>query len=155
MQEALYPYRFDAYMLRLDSAGAGHTRGGLGTIKAYRFLSPCTLTVNFDRTKCLPWGLQGGHEAQGGHVEFVRADGTTEILFKGTRSANVGDKICVYAGGGGGFGPPKLRDANRVAYDVREGYISRAAAVSQYGVALNEALEPDMAATETIRNNRP
>lgn len=152
MQEALYPYRFETYMLRPDSAGAGRMRGGLGTVKSYQFASPCTLTVNFDRTRCLPWGLHGGRSALGGYVDLVRPDGTSETLYKGTRAVNAGDMIHVYAGGGGGFGPPHARDPARVAHDVREGYVSRAAALSEYGVVLNDALEPDLARTEALRH---
>ena len=39
----------------------------------------------------------------------------------------------------------------RVAEDVREGWVSRERAASVYRVALTEALEVDMAATERLR----
>ena len=39
--------------------------------------------------------------------------------------------------GGGGYGDPLKRDADRVATDVRLGYISREAAWRDYGVALD------------------
>jgi N-methylhydantoinase B/oxoprolinase/acetone carboxylase alpha subunit len=40
----------------------------------------------------------------------------------------------VLTGGGGGYGPPAERDPEVVRSDVREGYISEAAAQRDYGV---------------------
>jgi N-methylhydantoinase B len=45
------------------------------------------------------------------------------------------------SGGGGGFGNPLERDAELVAEDVREGYVSRALAEKLYGVVLDEGLQ--------------
>ena len=58
--------------------------------------------------------------------------------------------------GGGGWGDPFARDPARVAADVRDGYVSLAAARDQYGVALDpDHLAVDEAATATLRARRP
>ena len=57
-----------------------------------------------------------------------------------------------YAGGGGGFGDPKKRDANLVAAEVRNGVISADAARDVYGVAVTgEDCAVDGPATATLR----
>jgi N-methylhydantoinase B len=43
----------------------------------------------------------------------------------------------IRSGGGGGFGDPKQRPAERVADDVVEGYVSAAAAAENYGVVVD------------------
>ena len=55
------------------------------------------------------------------------------------------------SGGGGGFGSPFKRDPHRVAQDVREGYVTRAAAEKLYGVVLTESFEVKPAETEKLR----
>jgi N-methylhydantoinase B len=55
------------------------------------------------------------------------------------------------SGGGGGFGHPFKRDAQKVAEDVREGYVSRAAAEKLYGVVLDEQCQVKEAETSGLR----
>jgi N-methylhydantoinase B len=57
----------------------------------------------------------------------------------------------VLSGGGGGFGDPRLRPADKVAHDVSEGYVSLDAARTLYGVALNDDGSVDEAATKGLR----
>jgi N-methylhydantoinase B len=57
--------------------------------------------------------------------------------------------------GGGGYGDPLQRDPERVFADVREGYITGAAAERDYGVVVVETergLAIDFAATKLLRN---
>ena len=49
-----------------------------------------------------------------------------------------GDVFRLDTPGGGGFGNPFERDAERVLADVREGYITQAAAEREYGVVVVE-----------------
>ena len=56
---------------------------------------------------------------------------------------------------GGGFGPPFERDPERVRTDVLHGYVSRDAAARAYGVALDEDLAVDEAATARLRAAGP
>jgi len=55
-----------------------------------------------------------------------------------SRALKPGDAFTLLSGGGGGFGPPRERDPQRVAHDVRQGYVSREAAKQLYGVAVDE-----------------
>ena len=62
------------------------------------------------------------------------------------------DKLIARGGGGGGFGPPIERPVEKVAHDVRQGYVTVAGARRYYGVVI----DPDMfavnrAATEALR----
>ena len=56
-----------------------------------------------------------------------------------------------YSNGGGGFGDPTKRDPEKVAEDVREGWISGARATAVYKVALDEAGRVDAVATAALR----
>ena len=52
----------------------------------------------------------------------------------------------------GGFGAPYERDPERVAQDVRHGYVSVAAAAQSYGVVVDpRTLKIDQAATDKRR----
>lgn len=63
-----------------------------------------------------------------------------------------GDSFMIRSGGGGGFGDPHQRPAERVAFDVIEGYISVDAARSDYGVAVDAVTGTiDQAATAKLR----
>ena len=85
LQEASNPYLLEWVRLRQDSGGAGKYRGGLGVEKCYRIVNPVDLTVIMERTKCAPWGLDGGGDGGTGRVEVHRNGGRElEIIHKGT-----------------------------------------------------------------------
>ena len=50
-----------------------------------------------------------------------------------------GDVLELRLPGGGGFGPPGEREPERVTADVALGYVSAAAALGDYGLALTHA----------------
>ena len=138
LQEASHPYIVECVRLRQDSGGAGRFRGGLGVEKRYRVLAPCHLVVSIERTKCRPWGLDGGREGAAGRVEIVRGDADPIVLTKGEVDLKPDDCVRVLTAGGGGYGPPQERDRQRVLGDLRDGYVSRQAAQDEYGVGLEE-----------------
>ena len=150
VQEAYYPFRFASYRLRCDSGGVGEFRGGLGVEKVYLVTGPCRITLKIDRTKCAPWGVAGGGEGKVSEVDILRRDGTHIRSFKGTYDVDDGDRIVIRTGGGGGYGHAWKRDLDRVKADVRLGYVSRASALTHYGVFFNDALEIDVDRT-TVR----
>ncbi len=133
LQEASQPYVVESVRLRQDSGGPGKYRGGLGVEKWYRVQTPCQLTVSIERTKCRPWGIDGGHEAESGRVEIHRDVGELTVLTKGEARLNAGDRVRVLTAGGGGFGNPLDRDPARVLGDIEAGYISDDAARACYG----------------------
>jgi N-methylhydantoinase B len=140
LQESLYPLRYEEFMLRTDSAGAGTFRGGLGFRKRYRILAPCTLWANFDRVACPPWGIRGGKPAQPGRVSVLREGEEPAVFYKAEGFELLpGDIVVVETGGGGGYGPPAERPLAMVERDLRRGYISPEAAVRDYGVRIGDS----------------
>ncbi|MBI0535241.1 hydantoinase B/oxoprolinase family protein [Roseomonas sp. KE2513] len=152
--EAKYPVVVERYALREDSGGAGRFRGGLGCEQVVQALAPFQLTTRIDRVHCKPWGLDGGGDAAGNGIG-LRRNGVWENEFPNAKVFNVrlkaGDAYMMRSGGGGGFGVPVERDPARVARDVREGYVSRALALSTYRVVLDGRGEVDEMATRSLR----
>ena len=138
LQESLMPFRIEEFSLREDSAGAGKFRGGLGFRKKYRILAPCNLGTNLDRTRCPPWGVQGGKEARPGHFIVIKAATGEELIADKEDDYRLapGDIVCVETGGGGGYGAPGERALDLIQRDLDAGYISRVAAVRDYGVTI-------------------
>jgi N-methylhydantoinase B len=138
--EAKYPMLFERHALRQDSGGAGQYRGGLGTEQVVQARSPININVQVDRVHCAPWGLSGGQSGAGNQVTLRIAGkelGELPNAKVHMRRLNKGDAVTIRAGGGGGFGPPHERDPERVLHDVREGYVSIAAAAEKYGVVID------------------
>jgi N-methylhydantoinase B len=152
--EIKYPILIEKHELRIDSGGAGRQRGGLGTETVIQALAPLTFSAMVDRQHCAPWGLEGGMPGLGNQVT-VHSNG--ELLGNGRNSKmrgqrlGAGDRISLRAGGGGGFGPPVERDPDRVAWDVKQGYVSSTAAFQTYKVALNADLTADLEGTQALR----
>ena len=155
LMESKYPVVYERYGLIPDSGGPGRMRGGLGTEAAVRTRKALNLTTRIERMHCRPWGLEGGGEGRGNRVELT-LDGepgadpvNAKIL---TARMAPGDVVKVLGGGGGGFGPPWERPAERVREDVRQGYVSRESALEDFGVALDpDTLEIDLAETRRRR----
>src|SRR5205085_3250645 len=103
-------------------------------------------------------GLAGGGEGAGNQVTLrIGGKEITDLPNAKVhmKRLNAGDAVTVRAGGGGGFGPALERDAARVADDVREGYVSVAAAREMYGVIVDEqTLELDSAGTDNRRRGK-
>jgi N-methylhydantoinase B len=135
VQEAMYPVYIDHFRLRTDSGGAGKYRGGLGIDTSISCHVPCRINVNLDRTKCPPWGLEGGLAGETNLGLIRRTGGTEEVIYKGTNVLLApGDSVTFRTAGGGGYGEPRDRDPARVAADLREGLISETAARGVYGL---------------------
>jgi N-methylhydantoinase B len=108
------------------------------------------------RSKCLPWGTQGGKEGAGNIAFAIAPDGAEQQV---GRTHNfplpAGWKVHLMTGGGGGYGDPFERPAEKVREDVKAGYISRAAAEKDYGVVFRSAgLDIDEEATAKLRKSR-
>jgi N-methylhydantoinase B len=74
------------------------------------------------------------------------------IRSKGRQTVSGGDFIRLELPGGGGFGDPATRDADRVAADVADGLITRDTALQQYRVALATDGAVDRGATARLRS---
>jgi N-methylhydantoinase B len=131
--ELNYPVRVTRLALVEDSDGAGRFRGGLGLRKDFLFDRPTTFTVLADRTLRGPHGVFGGEPGRVAEYVLIRGGEETLLPAKTTIEVQPGDTISYRTCGGGGYGPPRERDPERVARDVREGKVSAARAKEVYG----------------------
>lgn len=153
--EAAYPMMFTQWALRPDSGGPGRNRGGLGAIYEIELLEQEADVFLFgERGRFSPPGVVGGHPAsrnmflypEGG---LLREPPMTSKLV-GLRISR-GERLKLMTPGGGGYGPPEDRDPERVAEDVRLGYVSVEAAEAQYKVVVRADGALDHAATAALR----
>jgi N-methylhydantoinase B len=152
--EAKYPLLVERHALVPDSGGPGRQRGGLGIERASEARSPMNFNAQVDRVHCRPWGLDGGMPGSGNKV-MLRRDGRLIDDFPNAKVLSVvlkpGDACVMRSGGGGGFGDPTERPAERVAEDVRQGYVSRESAERDYGAVVDDAGTLDAEATRARR----
>lgn len=146
------PMMIDRYGFRPDSGGAGKNRGGVGVERAYRFLAPTTAIVINYKTKTQPWSIAGGGLGVKNTVivhpgtDLEREVGVSSTAFES------GGAIHNLTGGGGGWGNPFDRDPEKVAADVKQGFVSVEAAASAYGVVVNPtSFAIDEQATQKLR----
>ncbi len=153
IDELRHPILVHSRRLMPDTEGAGRLRGALG---AYSEFSPlgCEVTVayvsdgNHNPASGARGGLAGGPSSQfrktaEGALEPV--PGCAEVVI-GPEEAMVSISC-----GGGGYGQPSERDPERVAHDVREGWVSRRRAEAVYAVCLDDALQLDTERTALLR----
>ncbi|ABE36926.1 hydantoinase B/oxoprolinase family protein [Paraburkholderia xenovorans LB400] len=152
VQEALYPLMLEEVSFRVDSGGAGKTRGGVGVKKRYRVLSGCVVTVMQDRKRCPPWGVGGG--LPGAYPTTLHErDGSVSEIRKAELTLVPGDMMETRSGGGGGCGNPFERSPELVSRDVQDGFVSVQVARTIYGVVLREDCSVDVEATAAARRN--
>jgi N-methylhydantoinase B len=135
--ESEFPVRIERFELVPDSGGAGQWRGGLGYRREYRLLGAEALwSVRSDRHIYSPWGVLGGTDGLPGlHAVQPGTPDERQVPSRyGGHPMRNGDTVLVQTNGGGGYGDPLRRDPDRVRQDVRNGYVSAAAAVRSYGV---------------------
>jgi N-methylhydantoinase B len=118
--------------LRPDSGGAGRFRGGLGQEAEIEVRSPSPLRLSLlsDRRDHPALGVLGGEPGAPALIEF--GDGTLPHPKSRTTIAP-GTRLRMIYAGGGGYGDPKARDPDAVASDLRDEYITPAAARTHYG----------------------
>lgn len=104
--EMSYPLRVWRYALRDDSGGKGAQRGGDGLIREYEFLSPATVTVNSERRRHAPYGINGGQDGQTGLNRIIQGDEEQVVSGKVTATLKSGDRLIIETPGGGGWGKP-------------------------------------------------
>jgi N-methylhydantoinase B len=135
MVESLHPVTFLGYGLTPDSGGAGRTRGGLGLHREWRVdAEDGKLATSFERFRIPPYGLHGGEPAACGRLVIRRKGQAQEMPSKLSGVAlKKGDVVRLETSGGGGFGDPAERPRDALARDLRDGYVSEAAARAAYG----------------------
>jgi len=171
--EAADPLLFLWRTILANSGGPGQYRGGQGMEQAFslahvqRMAGP-TFTAC---TEVPASGIGGGFPGAGSTTYAVRVTNVQQLLAEGRvvlpgrlkgRTDDLRNKVghlvlgrddvlVIAGGGGGGLGDPLLRDAGRVATDVRDGYITRGHATAAYGVVLDDQGGADLAATAERR----
>src|SRR5690606_4251833 len=112
--------------LRTDSGGAGRFRGGLGLDTTVRNLAEGRWNMPGSlREQSPPWPLWGGRHGEiGGYL--IREPGRNDFrpIEAQHHFVEVDTEVVTRTGGGGGFGPPQEREAEKVREDVIEGYVS-------------------------------
>jgi N-methylhydantoinase B len=141
--ESEFPIRVLRHEWIADSAGPGAFRGGLGYIKEYELLEDALLTLRLGNSfGSAGWGVLDGSPGARAAAFVIGADGETPLRPLQTVNLKRGDRLRLHMAGGGGYGDPRQRDRDLVVADLRDGYISAAAAADVYGLdpqALAEA----------------
>ncbi len=153
--ESYFPLRIEVHETEIDSGGAGLHRGGNGIQIDYRFLEPGSVSIHDDRWLTYPWGINGGKPGKRSRKILDRADGTSEILPSKCDRVEVkeNDVLHYITWGGGGWGDPLDRPAEKVQKDVKCGLVSLEKAARDYGVVLDAAtMVIDEAATSAKRD---
>lgn len=143
------------YSLRPDSGGPGQWRGGCGMELTFRALTDDTnvLGRGMERLLFRPWGSYGGQAGLPGALIVNRGRPDERRLGKiDVLNVNAGDTVTFLTPGAGGWGNPHKRDPNAVLRDVLDGFVTRDAAHTDYGVVIhNGAIDKD--ATEAKRQS--
>ena len=152
--EQAYPVRYLYKRLRRDAGGAGRFRGGASVDAALTVHGEATrlegTTLGMRRAIPLA-GLFGGYPGACTRFELEHAGTVRPLgLNTGDIPLGAGDVFRFANASGSGLGDPLEREPERVLADVREGYVSAAAARTVYGVVL--AGDVDAAATCAARD---
>ncbi|MCB1741656.1 MAG: hydantoinase B/oxoprolinase family protein [Gammaproteobacteria bacterium] len=137
-----------------DSGGPGRSRGGLGMRRALQLRrGQARYSLLSDGAVVPPFGVLGGESGApvGSYTRDVDRDRPFPTPGKvGGHPLQAGDTVVLQSAGGGGYGDPLERPAERVMDDVEQGHVSARVALDVYGVAIAEG-QVDAAATEKRR----
>jgi N-methylhydantoinase B len=136
--ESIAPLVFREKALAEDSGGPGTFRGGLGQRMRVELRSPrpTVVAIIADRVQHPASGLLGGQAAQA--CVLRRSDGTP-LPSKSRVFLRAGTVLEFQTAGGGGYGPPQLREREKVLDDVLNGYVSRETASGFHNIATDGA----------------
>lgn len=137
--ELLHPLFVEHWEIEPESMGLGEHIGGPGVRFAFRPLHEIEAIYVGDGLRNPPCGLRGGSPGAGGGSYVEEADGRRRIL-PGETYTHVGpeERWVGISSGGGGYGDPLRRPAERVCDDVRDGLYGRETAAAVFGVVLAE-----------------
>jgi N-methylhydantoinase B len=126
-----------------DSAGAGRWRGGLGVETEFVIYGENVTGIAFGdgiEEEAKAFGFFGGKVGVVNRIELKYPDGSTKIAKSKQIIRNIprGTLYRQIAGGGGGYGDPFQRPAERILEEVRSQLISVEKAKTDYGVVIDE-----------------
>jgi N-methylhydantoinase B len=176
--ELFYPIVFLYRRQMPDTPGAGRWRGGgalVSAITEYRaaHMELTTLTPGMAASAHSSTGLFGGYPSGTIHYHFLSDTNVREMFKEGqipqstdeldagnheflrgksnVRVMKPGDVLEVRSAGGGGYGDPLEREPERLAADIRQGWVSRQTAAEIYGVVVRDDHSIDADATVARR----
>jgi N-methylhydantoinase B len=135
--EQNYPVHFLKVEFRTDAGGPGMYRGGTGIDYVVDLEQYSVLTVRGEGLWTPSgFGTAGGMDGAAGQMSLDPLEG--ERLRK-YEVRNIGPtRLSIQSAGGGGWGNPFSRDADRVLRDIRDEVVSKEAARQIYGVVADE-----------------
>jgi N-methylhydantoinase B len=122
---------------RIDSGGAGRTRGGLGQTMEIGSAenAPFSVYAMFERIEHPARGRAGGHDGAAGRISLASG---AMLRGKGQQTIPPGELLRLELPGGAGFGDPRERDPAKVKADCEDGLVSADAAETIYGVKIDK-----------------
>ncbi|HUZ28357.1 MAG TPA: hydantoinase B/oxoprolinase family protein, partial [Solirubrobacteraceae bacterium] len=175
INEGYYPMLYLWRRLNGSSGGPGINRGGLGLDFAWAPHGTDALLGTLENAMAAvpSRGMMGGYPGGTHFFNVVRGTGIQDAVAGGQRLPQTvedlggreetlinhvagvplaaSDVFHQITGGGAGMGDPLLRPAERVAGDVREGYVSGDQARAAYGVVCSSEGKVDVEATQRER----
>jgi len=157
MDEMRFPMYVTGRHFIADSGGVGRTRGGEAFFCEFG-PTEGDMEIGYvsNGNEHAPEGVRGGGD--GVCANQFRRDLNGDLHQLDACAQAVipeGHSMVSYSCGGGGYGPPVERPADKVAHDVREKWVSVEAAKATYGVVVDAAGVIDTAATDKLRAGRP
>lgn len=157
LDELRQPLHVHARRLLPDSEGAGRRRGAFSLLVEFGPVR-CEVAVNYVSDGVIngPAGVRGGLGGGCASQSLIWENGGVEALPACAQVVlHAGERVQSITTGGGGYGPPRAREPERVARDAREGLLSRERAQDVYGVMLDPAGEVDADGTARLRAIAP
>lgn len=102
-----YPLRVEAYKLRKGSGGAGEHPGGDGLVRVITLLRDGEISIQSERRKTPPQGINGGGEGKRGENLRVKGEEREELESKAVLKMKKGNTLVIKTPGGGGWGEGK------------------------------------------------
>jgi len=161
VNEQRFPFQVECVRALEDSCGAGRRRGGPASEVIFGPRHDDMLVINISNGLInVPQGVLGGLPAKQGIQVRLAANGSREVYSTDAYCHLApGDRLHAIDNGGGGYGDPLDREAERVLSDVAERYVSREQAKEVYGVVIIgsrelDDLAVDAKSTEILRLSR-
>ncbi len=155
--ESRFPVLNISRDMTTDACGAGQWRGMPGSLNVKQVLQPMTAMAWMVSAAHPISGICGGNQGTP-YINHFEVGSSNERRIELATLAQLppGAVIAYQHGGGGGFGPPILRDPQAVREDVLDELVSTAAARSIYGVVLTGTIDAfdlavDLQATAKLR----
>jgi N-methylhydantoinase B len=154
LDELRQPLRVYERRFLPDTEGPGRHRGASSLRVVYGPVGgPIDIAYVSDGTINAARGVRGGGNGFRARQSMIRRNGEgADIPTCGVITLADGEKVVTETAGGGGYGSPSDREPDRVAADVREGWISAGRARAVYRVVVDGAGDDDAGATAALRS---